>query len=159
MYRVNTVGCQCQNERVSDREHCLHTCEAHVRAHGKEKVCAPAATYGKKWKISTLRVLERSSFPPPRLDRVYEKARKRSKRTGNMLLAPACPRGNLELLQLDSDSHSLTTLLGSSSVAVLAVRGDFQLILRLEGIRAQPSALLETHPLWGEHAVDRRVQC
>ena len=45
-----------------------------------------------KWKISTLRVLERSSFPPPRLDRVYEKARKRSKRTGNMLLAPACPR-------------------------------------------------------------------
>ena len=73
--------------------------------------------------------------------------------------AAQCPRGNLELLQLDSDSHSLTTLLGSSSVAVLAVRGDFQLILRLEGIRAQPSALLETHPLWGEHAVDRRVQC
>ena len=74
--------------------------------------------------------------------------------------AAQCPRGNLELLQLDSDSHSLTTLLGSScSVAVLAVRGDGQLILRLEGIRAQPSALLETHPLWGEHAVDRRVQC
>ena len=72
--------------------------------------------------------------------------------------AAQCPRG--ELLQLDSDSHSLTTLLGSScSVAVLAVRGDGQLILRLEGIRAQPSALLETHPLWGEHAVDRRVQC
>ena len=74
--------------------------------------------------------------------------------------AAQCPRGNLELLQLDSDSHSLTTLLGSGcSVAVLAVRGDGQLILRLEGIRAQPSALLETHPLWGEHAVDRRVQC
>ena len=74
--------------------------------------------------------------------------------------AAQCPRGNLELLQLDSDSHSLTTLLGSScSVAILAVRGDGQLILRLEGIRAQPSALLETHPLWGEHAVDRRVQC
>ena len=74
--------------------------------------------------------------------------------------AAQCPRGHLELLQLDSDSHSLSTLLGSScSVAVLAVRGDGQLILRLEGIRAQPSALLETHPLWGEHAVDRRVQC
>ena len=149
MYHVNTVGCHPSKKmRVTDSEHC-------VRHKNQKSVCAPTGN-GK----STLRVLERSSFPPPRLDRVYEKARKRSKRTGNMLLAPACPRGNLELLQLDSDSHSLTTLLGSScSVAVLAVRGDGQLILRLEGIRAQPSALLETHPLWGEHAVDRRVQC
>ena len=32
----------------------------------------------------------------------YEKTRKLSKRTGDMLLAPACPRGNLELLQLGS---------------------------------------------------------
>ena len=145
---------ECQTENTA----CTHV--RHTYGHTERKKCAHLPLPTGKWKISTLRVLERSSFPPPRLDRVYEKARKRSKRTGNMLLAPACPRGNLELLQLDSDSHSLTTLLGSGcSVAVLAVRGDFQLILRLEGIRAQPSALLETHPLWGEHAVDRRVQC